>query len=141
VLVNTAGAVGAAAVAQGDAPTFEVAEELLPFLIGGGAVFLAGAGCAAAGDKGAVAVDDLLGIDGFVAHRGVDAAMADHELGDVGWHPVHDRVGDEQAPEVVWCELSGWLLVPVRPVRTRASLSRARMPEIGIGRFSIPTGR
>ena len=36
---------------------------------------------------------------------------------------------------------SGWLLVPVRPVQTRASLSRARMPEIGIGRFSIPTGR
>ncbi|MGW4966900.1 hypothetical protein ACWEPL_57585 [Nonomuraea sp. NPDC004186] len=31
--------------------------------------------------------------------------MTDHELGDVRWPPVHDRVGDEQAPEIVWGEL------------------------------------
>jgi hypothetical protein len=82
-----------------------VAEEFLPFLISGGAVFLAGAGRTAAGDEGAVAVDDLLWIDRLVTHRGVDVAVADHELGDVGRHAVHDRVGDEQAPEIVWCEL------------------------------------
>ncbi|MGX1676500.1 ATP-binding protein [Streptomyces sp. NPDC055400] len=42
VLVDAAGSVGAAAVAQGDAATFEVAEVLLPFLVGRDPVFLAG---------------------------------------------------------------------------------------------------
>jgi hypothetical protein len=53
----------AAAVAQGDAAAFEVAEELLPFLVGRGPVFLAGACGPAAGDESVVAVDDLFGID------------------------------------------------------------------------------
>jgi hypothetical protein len=34
------GVVGAAAVAEGDLAAFEVAEELLPLLVGGGAVLL-----------------------------------------------------------------------------------------------------
>ncbi|MCX5318001.1 hypothetical protein [Streptomyces sp. NBC_00154] len=63
VLVDAAGPVGASAVAQGDLAVFEVAKELIPFLIGRGSVFLAGAGHATAGDERAVAVDDLLGID------------------------------------------------------------------------------
>ena len=39
VLVDTRGSVGAAAVAEGELAAFEVAEEFLPFVVGGGAVF------------------------------------------------------------------------------------------------------
>src|SRR5947207_988707 len=52
VLVDAAGPVGAAAVAERDAPALEMAEGLLPFGVGGRAVFLAGAEGAAAGDEG-----------------------------------------------------------------------------------------
>jgi hypothetical protein len=41
--MNAAGAVGSSAVAKGDLAAFEVAEELLPLVLGGVAVFLAGA--------------------------------------------------------------------------------------------------
>src|SRR4051794_22670647 len=50
---------------------------------------------------GAVSVDHLFGVNGLVAHGGVDVAVAGDELGDVWWHAVHDRVGDEHASEVV----------------------------------------
>jgi len=43
VLVDAGGVVGAAAVADGDLALLEVADELGPFFVGGGAVFLAGA--------------------------------------------------------------------------------------------------
>src|SRR5213078_2020746 len=76
VLVDAASPVGAAAVAERDAPALEMAEELLPFGVGGRAVFLAGAQGAAAGDECPVSVDDFLGVDGFVSHRGVDVAVA-----------------------------------------------------------------
>lgn len=52
------------ALAERDAPSLEVAEELFPLLVAGSTVFLAGAEAAAAGDEGPVAVDDFLGIDG-----------------------------------------------------------------------------
>ena len=54
VLVDAAGGVGASAVAEGDAAALEVAEELVPLGVGGGAVFLAGAQLPPAGDVGAV---------------------------------------------------------------------------------------
>ena len=41
VLVDTGGRVGPAAVADGDLPAFEVAEELGPFVVAGGAVYRA----------------------------------------------------------------------------------------------------
>jgi len=72
-----------------------VAEELVPFGVGRGAVFLAGAQFAAAGDERPVAVDDLLGVDGLVAHGGVDVGVSGDELGDVRRHAVQDGVGDE----------------------------------------------
>src|SRR6266516_1114837 len=56
VLVDAAGPVGAAAVAERDPPALEMAEELLPFGAGGGAVFLAGAQRTAAGDECPVSV-------------------------------------------------------------------------------------
>ena len=48
-----------------------------------------------------MAVDDFFGVDGFVAHRDVDVAVAGDELGDVGRHAVHDRVGDQDSAEIV----------------------------------------
>jgi hypothetical protein len=42
VLVLAAGAVGPAAFAEGDLAPFEVAEELVPFLIGRSPIFFAG---------------------------------------------------------------------------------------------------
>ena len=49
VLVDAAGGVCASAVAECDAAALEVAEELVPDYVGGGAVFLAGAELAAGG--------------------------------------------------------------------------------------------
>ena len=69
--------------------------------VGWGAVFLGGAQRAAAGDECAVAVDGLLGVDGLVAHGGVDVVVPGDQLGDVRRHAVHDRVGDEDPAEVV----------------------------------------
>ena len=76
VFVDAAGPVGASAVAEGEAATLEVAEELVRFRVAGVPVFLAGSQAAAAGDEGPVAVDGLLGVDGFVAHRGVDVFVS-----------------------------------------------------------------
>ena len=58
VLVDARGVVGAAAVAEGDLAALEMAEEVGPFLVCRGPVFPGGAQCPAAGDEGAVAVDD-----------------------------------------------------------------------------------
>ena len=56
---------------------------------------------AAAGEERPVPVDHFLGVDGLVAHGRVDVGVPGDELGDVRRHAVQDRVGDEQAPEVV----------------------------------------
>ena len=40
-------------------------------------------------------------VDGLIAHRGADVAVAGDDLGDVRRKPVHDRVGDEDPSEVV----------------------------------------
>jgi hypothetical protein len=88
VLVDATDGVGASAVAECDATALEVAEELVPLGVGGGAVLLAGARLPAAGDVSAVAVDGLLGIDGLVAHGGVDVGVAGEDLGDVGRMPL-----------------------------------------------------
>src|SRR6202165_3485028 len=101
VFMDAGGVVGAAAVADGDLAVFEVPDELGPFLVGRGAVFLGGAQCAAAGDVCAVAVDHLFGVDRLVSHGGVDVAVAGDELGDVWWAAGDDRVGDEQTAEIV----------------------------------------
>ena len=105
--MDAAGGVGASAVAEGDAAALEVAEELVPFGVGRGPVFLAGAELAAAGDEGAVAVDGFFGVDRFVAHCGVDVVVAEDELGDVGRHAVEDGVGGEDPAEVVGPEGEG----------------------------------
>jgi hypothetical protein len=58
------GAAGSTAVADSDLAALEAAEELLPLLLGGAAVFLAGPRVPVAGDERAVPVDGFLGIDG-----------------------------------------------------------------------------
>jgi hypothetical protein len=63
--MNAAGAVCACAVTECDATTLEVAEELVPFVIGRAAVFFARPQGASASDEGAVAVDGFLRIDGL----------------------------------------------------------------------------
>ena len=90
-----------AAGADGDLAAFEVAEEFVPFLVGGCAVFLAGSSRAAAGDERPVGLDGFVGVDGLVAHGGVDVAVPADDLRDVRRQAVHDRVGDEDPAKVV----------------------------------------
>jgi len=101
VLVDTRGSVGAAAITEGEFAALEVAEEFLPLVIGGGAVLPGGTQFAAAGEEGSVAVDGLLRVGRLVPHGGVEVAVPDDELGDVGGHAVHHGVGDEDPAEVV----------------------------------------
>ncbi|MEW2567801.1 hypothetical protein [Streptomyces sp. NPDC047070] len=101
VLVDAGSAESAAACADGDLASLEVAEEFLPFVVGRDAVFLAGAGGPAAGQESHVRLDRLLGIDGFVAESHIDVLVPGDHLGDVRRQPVEDGIGDEQPSEVV----------------------------------------
>ena len=83
VLVDAGGGERPAAGPDRHLAPFEVAEELFPFLVGGGAVFLGGAQRAAAGQERQVVRDDFLGIDGLVAEGDVDVAVPGDDLGDV----------------------------------------------------------
>ena len=121
VFVDARRGVGTTARAECDLASFEVAEEFLPLLFGGHAVFGAGAQRSPAGDEGAVAIDHLFGIDGLVSHGRVDIAMTGHELGDVWGHAVHDHVGDEHPAEVVRGE-------PQRPSRGVLDASTLERP-------------
>ena len=153
VLVDARGGVGAAAGAESEfGGVGVVAEEFLPLLLGRNPVLLAGAQRAAAGDERAVPVDDFLGVDGFVAHGGVDVAVAGDELGDVRGHAMQHGIGDEQAAEVVRGEpqrLPGGvgdagavegLVEPVSmvpPGIARCSMLNRRWNSSGIGGFQI----
>ena len=50
------------------------------------------------------AADGLLGIGGLVSHGRGDAGVPHQELADVRRHPVHDRVGREDPPEIMGLE-------------------------------------
>ena len=60
-----------------------------------------GSSTSAAGDERPMSVDHLVGVDGLVSHGGVDVAGPGDELGDARGDAVQDRIGDEQAAEVV----------------------------------------
>jgi hypothetical protein len=64
VFVDACGAERAGADADGELASFEVAEEGIPFLGCGGAVFLAGAQGSTAGDERAVSLDGFGRVDG-----------------------------------------------------------------------------
>jgi len=95
MFMNAAGPVGSPAVAQRDPAAFEVAGEILPFLVAGNPVFLAGTGSAAAGDECPMRVNDFFGIDRLVSHGRVDVAVPGQELGNVRRHAVHHGICDE----------------------------------------------
>ena len=61
MFVLAGGAVGAVAEAECDLAAFEVAEEFVPFGVGGFAVFVAGPQFPAAIEKCPVMLDDVLG--------------------------------------------------------------------------------
>ena len=142
MFVDAVGAERAAAGADGDLAAFEVAEELLPFLVGGLAVFLGRAQRASAGDERAVGGDGLVGVDGLVSHGDADVAVTGDDLRDVRRQPVEHGVGDEDPAEVVGGEpqwLPGGRVG--RPVRARASSSRSATNVPPREWFSVPTRR
>ncbi|WP_445520821.1 hypothetical protein [Streptomyces sp. NEAU-174] len=65
MFMDAGGSVGAGAGADREFAAFEVAEEVFPLGVGGGAVFLGGPQGVAAGDEGAVGLDGLGGVDGY----------------------------------------------------------------------------
>jgi hypothetical protein len=75
VFMDAACSVCSSAVAEGEATALEMSEEFVPFRVGGASVFFAWPQGAAAGYEGAVTVDGFLGIDGLVAHGGVDVLV------------------------------------------------------------------
>ena len=92
--MDAASSPGPAAVPERDLAALEVAEKLIPFLIGGGAVLLGRSHRPPPRDERAVAGDGLLGVDGLVAHGGGDRLMTADQLGDVRGHAVHDGLCD-----------------------------------------------
>jgi hypothetical protein len=76
-------------------------EEFLPFLIGGGAVFVARPQRPPSSEERQVSLYRLFGIDGLVGDRDVDVSVACDDLGDVRWQTAHDRLRDEQPPKIV----------------------------------------
>ena len=91
----------APAGADGDLAALEVAEEFLPFGVGGGPVFVGGPQGAAAGEEGQMGLDRLVGVDGLVAEGDVDVAVAGDDLRDVRWQAVHDGIGDKDPSKVM----------------------------------------
>jgi hypothetical protein len=92
VLVDAGGGERPAAETGGYLAALEVAEELFPFGVGGGAVFLGGAQGTAAGQERQEVLDYLVGVDGLVAEGDVDVAVAGDDLGDVRGKPGQDGV-------------------------------------------------
>jgi hypothetical protein len=106
VLVGAGGGECPAAGSGGDLASLEVAEELLPFGVGGGAVFLAGAQRAAAGEVGEVGLDGLVGVDGLVAHGDVDVAVPGDDLGDVRGEAVEETGREQFSDPAEWVSVT-----------------------------------
>ena len=79
----------------GDLASFEMAEEFLPFGVGGHPVLFAGPQAPPPGEEGQVGLDGLIGVDRLVAERDVDVPVTCDDLGDVRRQPVHET-GREQ---------------------------------------------
>lgn len=88
MFVDAWGTECAGAGADGYLASFEVAEEFLPFGVGWGAVFLAGAQGAAAAQERQVGLDRLVGVGGLVSEGDVDVAVPSDDLGDVRGRPL-----------------------------------------------------
>jgi hypothetical protein len=141
VLVDAAGAVGSAAVAEGDAAALEVTEELLPLGVGGGAVFLAGAELAAAADEGAVAVDGFLGVDRLWPMVVLMSSCPSMSWAMWGGMPLRMASVVKTLRKSCGQKVRGLPSVPVMPEAARAPARRLRIPSAGMGRFSRPMRR
>jgi hypothetical protein len=83
MFMNTARPKGSTAGSHGDLSALEVAEKFLPLLFGWGSVFFTGSSRSTAGNESPMGVDCFFGVDGFVAHGGVDVGMPADDLGNV----------------------------------------------------------
>lgn len=88
MLVDARGGVGATAESCGDFAALEVAEELLPFLVGRDAVFLGRAQVSATGEEREVGLDGLVRVDGLVAEGDVDGLVAAMTCAMCGGRPL-----------------------------------------------------
>ena len=103
--MDTGGVESARAGADRQFATLELREEGIPFIVGGGPVFFAGACGPAAGDERPVRFQCLRRIDGLVAHRGRDGRMPYDDLSDVRRKTVHNGVRGKDSPEIMGCEM------------------------------------
>ena len=101
VLMQARCSEGATARADRHLPLLKVGGELVPFLVGRGAVFLAGSGHSAAADEGAVRLDRFAGVYRLIAYGCLNCFVPAHELRDMRWQAAHDGIGDEDPAEVM----------------------------------------
>jgi hypothetical protein len=85
----------------------EVAEEFLPFGVGGNPVFIGRPLRPPPGQECQVGLDGLFGVDGLVSDRDVDVPVPGDNLGDMRRQAVHDGIRDEESPEIVGCVAQG----------------------------------
>lgn len=97
-------AIGPLANAQRYFPEAEVVAELVPFCVGGFAVFFTRSPGAALVDELPVVADHFFRIDRDVALRGVQIEVSQHFRGDVDRQTTVDSLGGKDASEVVWGE-------------------------------------
>jgi hypothetical protein len=95
MLVNTWGSERSPACSGSDLSPLEMTEEFLPFLVGGGAVFIGRPQRPPASQERQVGLDRLFGIDGLVRDRDVDVPMTGDNLGDMRRQATHDRLRDK----------------------------------------------
>nr|WP_040840033.1 hypothetical protein [Nocardia brevicatena] len=96
--------IGAVAATERDLSQAEVIAELVPFLIGGFAVFFAGTAGSSLVDEPAVVRDYLLRIDRDITLSGVQVQVAQYLCGDVDGQAAVDGLGGEHSPEIVRSE-------------------------------------
>ena len=101
VLMLTWCAVGPFAGAKRHLPEAEMVSELLPFDVGGFAVFIGGAPGASLIDVAAVMVDHLLRIDGDVPLGRIQVEVTQQLGGDVDRQATVDGLGRENPSKVV----------------------------------------
>jgi hypothetical protein len=99
--VDAGCSVGPCAGADGYLPLLEVGEEVVPLLVGGGAVLIAGPGRAAAGEERPVGLDRFGWVDRLVTEGGGDGRVPADDLRDVRRQAAHDGVGDEDPSKIV----------------------------------------
>lgn len=104
MFVLAAGAVGASAATEFELASSEVVEELVPFVIGGLAIFLGRPGGSATGEERSVVINDVLIIDSNVGLGRSQGLMTEDLRGHVHGQTLRDGFGGEDAAEVVRAE-------------------------------------